>query len=85
VPDVSIAGYLISSRIGAVVYNFFHHQGIALGIGIAGVLMRNEALNLAAIMLFGHSALDRMFGYGLKYNSGFRFTHLGTIDRRTKT
>ncbi|HZJ19645.1 MAG TPA: DUF4260 family protein [Pricia sp.] len=23
--------------------------------------------------------MDRIFGYGLKYNKGFKFTHLGEI------
>jgi hypothetical protein len=25
--------------------------------------------------------MDRMMGYGLKYNEGFKFTHLGTIGK----
>ena len=30
-------------------------------------------------MLFFHSAFDRVMGYGLKYATGFRDTHLGTL------
>lgn len=31
--------------------------------------------------MLGHSAMDRLFGYGLKYNKGFKYTHLGEIGR----
>jgi hypothetical protein len=33
------------------------------------------------IVLFGHSSLDRMLGFGLKYKEGFGFTHLGKIGK----
>jgi len=36
------------------------------------------------IILFGHSSMDRIFGYGLKTNQGFKFTHLGTIGNKNK-
>lgn len=34
---------------------------------------------LAGIILFSHSAMDRIFGCGLKYDEGFNFTHLGEM------
>lgn len=81
VPDISMAGYLFGSRAGAFVYNFFHHKGIATGIYIAGVFLNNPILMLAGIILFSHSALDRMLGYGLKYPDSFKNTHLGRIGK----
>nr|WP_317235731.1 DUF4260 family protein [Niabella hibiscisoli] len=33
------------------------------------------------VVLFGHASLDRVAGYGLKYNNGFAFTHLGVIGK----
>ncbi|HEY0262180.1 MAG TPA: DUF4260 family protein [Chitinophagales bacterium] len=32
-------------------------------------------------MMFGHSSMDRFFGYGLKTEEGFKFTHLGKIGK----
>ncbi|RYF87117.1 MAG: DUF4260 family protein [Chitinophagaceae bacterium] len=78
-PDVSMIGYAAGNRVGAALYNIFHHKGIALSLAAAGLLLNSEALILTGIVLFGHSSMDRMFGYGLKYNEGFAFTHLGKI------
>ena len=39
-------------------------------------------LELAAIILFAHSSLDRALGYGLKYDDSFGNTHLGSIGKK---
>jgi hypothetical protein len=38
-------------------------------------------LQLAGIILFTHSSMDRVFGYGLKYPDSFNNTHLGPIGK----
>lgn len=81
-PDIGMLGYAVNTRAGAVTYNLFHHKGIALLIYIAGVSMSSEALQLAGLVLFGHSSFDRMLGYGLKYDDDFSNTHLGKIGLR---
>ena len=80
-PDISMIGYLLNNKIGAVCYNIVHHKGIALTIYVMGILMHIEWLQLAGIILFGHSSLDRMMGYGLKYFKGFNFTSLGVVGK----
>ena len=82
VPDIGMIGYLINNRAGAYVYNLFHHKGIALLILGAGYFLRNDVFILAGTILFGHSSLDRLFQYGLKFEKGFKFTHLGEIGRK---
>ncbi len=79
-PDIGMIGYLINSKIGAVTYNLFHHKGIALCILILGYYYSIEWIVLTGIILFGHAALDRMFGYGLKYEDSFKHTHLGWLN-----
>ncbi len=81
-PDISMIGYLLGNKIGAASYNLFHHKGIAIVIFIAGLMSTNEILQLIGITLFGHSAMDRALGYGLKLNEGFKYTHLGTIGKK---
>lgn len=81
VPDLSMLGYLSGPKSGAWMYNMIHHRGIAVMIYLAGVFIKNEALQFSGILLFSHSSFDRMFGYGLKHEKGFHFTHLGTIGR----
>ncbi len=81
-PDISMVGYLVNNKIGAACYNIAHHKGIALVIYVAGLYLHNETVQLIGIILFGHSSMDRTMGYGLKYNEGFKFTHLGEIGNK---
>ncbi len=80
-PDLSMIGYLINNKAGALLYNFFHHKLLAIIIIILGFYLNNSILSLAGVILFGHSAMDRIFGYGLKYNDNFKNTHLGWIGK----
>ena len=79
VPDLSMLGYLINSKIGAFTYNLFHHQLVAIVIAAIGILLQMPYLELAGLVFLGHSSLDRVMGYGLKFTKGFKFTHLGTM------
>ena len=81
-PDLSMLGYLFGNKSGAFFYNFFHHKGIAILLYLLGSYFKIEVLQLAGIILFSHSAMDRIFGYGLKYEKGFKFTHLGEIGKK---
>lgn len=84
VPDISMLGYLINTRAGAFLYNLFHHQAVGILMGIAGLYLTNNTLIFAGIIIFGHSAFDRMLGYGLKYTDHFKHTHLGWIGKKDK-
>ena len=83
VPDLSFAGYLAGPRFGAVIYNAAHSYMapmtlMTLGFGNASPL----TLSIAMIWL-AHIGFDRTLGYGLKYQAGFGFTHLGRIGKVT--
>ena len=80
-PDIGMLGYLVNNKVGAALYNLFHHKGIAILIFLAGIYLSIDLLLRAGVVLFGHSALDRIAGYGLKYNKGFAYTHLGVIGK----
>ena len=80
-PDLSMLGYIVNAKVGAALYNFIHHKGVGILIVIVGFLASNEVLMLTGIILFGHSSMDRLFGYGLKYNDNFKHTHLGMIGK----
>jgi len=83
-PDISFIGYTAGNRIGAVCYNLFHHKGIAIAIFLTGFLLQDEWIQIIGIILFGHSSMDRMLGYGLKLDRGFKYTHLGTIGKNIR-
>jgi len=80
-PDLSIAGYLANPRVGAWTYNLIHHKGLAVALYILGYVFSVQWLMLTGTILLGHSSLDRVFGYGLKYPDAFQNTHLGRIGR----
>lgn len=80
-PDIGMIGYLVSPSTGAATYNLFHHKGIALVMLIIGMWLAIPELQLVGIILFSHAAMDRIFGYGLKYADSFNNTHLGKIGK----
>ncbi len=81
-PDLSMIGYLVNTKTGAWIYNFFHHKLIAIAILGLGYWLDNSLLILTGVILLGHSAMDRMFGYGLKFSDSFKNTHLGRIGKK---
>ncbi len=78
-PDISMLGYLINTRVGALSYNLFHHKGIALTIAALGFFTHHDMIATIGILLFAHSSFDRMMDYGLKYGDAFKHTHLGWL------
>lgn len=78
-PDIGMLGYLVNDKTGAITYNVFHHKGLAILIYLIGIYLGNQIFMLIGIILFSHASMDRIFGYGLKYYKGFKFTHLGEI------
>lgn len=81
-PDLSMAGYLSGPKTGARLYNLFHNKLLAILILVAGFWWSISWLALAGVILLGHSAMDRMLGYGLKFDDSFSHTHLGRIGKQ---
>jgi len=80
-PDISMLGYAGGNKAGAICYNIFHHKAVAILVLLAGFIYDIWILQVIGILLFGHSSMDRMFGYGLKLFTGFKHTHLGKIGQ----
>jgi hypothetical protein len=77
-----MVGYLGGTRPGAYVYNLVHTTPIpAALIGIGWWQDRSLAVALGLIWL-AHIGVDRLIGYGLKYDDSFRHTHLGRMDAK---
>jgi hypothetical protein len=80
-PDLSMIGYAVNTRVGAVLYNLVHHKGIAIALCIVGYQFHMLEFTFAGLVMLGHSAFDRALGYGLKYPDNFKHTHLGMIGK----
>jgi multisubunit Na+/H+ antiporter MnhB subunit len=79
-PDLAFAGYLAGARVGAVVYNLAHTYVWPVALA-AGCLLSGEAGLPVQIALIwaAHIGVDRILGYGLKYPTAFKDTHLGRV------
>jgi hypothetical protein len=78
-PDISFLGYLLSARFGAAVYNLAHTL-TAPGLLLATQLLTSQPKLLPLVLIWAaHIGLDRLLGYGLKYPSQFKDTHLQRV------
>jgi hypothetical protein len=77
--DVSMVGYLRGPRVGAAIYNLAHNWAVGLAVLGIGVSTGWIAATLAGAILVAHVGMDRLVGYGLKYPTAFRDTHLGRL------
>ena len=82
VPDISFAAYLAGPKFGALVYNAAHSYLGPMALMTTG-FASGEPLTLSIAMIWlAHIGIDRALGYGLKYEAGFAFTHLGRIGKK---
>ncbi|MGB1285381.1 MAG: DUF4260 domain-containing protein [Aggregatilineales bacterium] len=79
VPDVSMVGYLMNKKMGAMLYNGVHTYPVPLVIIGTGLALTQPMIMSVGLILLAHIGIDRMVGYGLKYETDFKDTHMGRI------
>jgi hypothetical protein len=84
VPDLSMIGYMAGSRWGANCYNAIHSYMLPVAMTIAALLLHRAALVPFALIWFNHIGVDRLLGYGLKYPTGFGYTHLKRPQKHSR-
>src|SRR5450830_1194750 len=84
-PDISFLGYLAGPRVGALTYNTAHSYIGAISCLAAGFFLPSPELSCAGVIWLTHIGFDRALGYGLKYSTGFGFTHLGLIGQHAQS
>jgi hypothetical protein len=78
-PDLSMVGYAAGPRVGAFTYNLVHNWAVGLAaLGLGAWLDATPLLFVGAILV-AHVGMDRLAGYGLKYPTFFKDTHLQRI------
>ena len=82
IPDLSMAAYFAGPKPGAIAYNIFHTTIGPLLLAIYGVLSGELFAQVLASVWPAHIGIDRALGYGLKYATDFKDTHLGRIGAR---
>lgn len=78
-PDLSFAAYALGPRIGAVGYDSLHTELLPVALGTVGVVAGLDAATQVALIWLAHIGADRLLGYGLKYPTAFRDTHLQRV------
>ncbi|GHO49464.1 DUF4260 domain-containing protein [Ktedonospora formicarum] len=78
-PDVSMLGYLAGNRVGAICYNIVHAYVLPLALALYGAIAGVPLILWLALIWFAHIGGDRALGYGLKYPTEFKDTHLQRV------
>jgi hypothetical protein len=78
-PDLSMVGYLAGPAIGAIAYDAAHTYVLPIVLVAAGVIADAEIAIELGLIWFTHIGVDRAIGYGLKYPTGFKDTHLQRV------
>jgi hypothetical protein len=78
-PDLFMLGYLANARLGAATYNAVHTLAVPLLLLGFAVGWRHPVAAAVALIWIAHIGLDRMLGYGLKYPTFFKDTHLQRV------
>jgi hypothetical protein len=78
-PDVFMIGYVFGVRVGASVYNVVHTYTAPLVLGFFAFFYSTPLLTAIFLIWMAHIGFDRFLGYGLKYGTGFKDTHLGRV------
>jgi hypothetical protein len=79
IPDVVMVGYLRGARTGARLYNLGHTTlSPAILVGL-GWWRSSPVLAVIGLIWLAHIGMDRLLGFGLKYDDQFQHTHLGWL------
>lgn len=78
-PDLSAAGYLAGPRVGAAAYDCAHTYVLPVALAATGALAGSDTAVQLGLIWLTHIGVDRSIGYGLKYPTGFKDTHLQRV------
>lgn len=75
-PDVAMIGYLRDVKTGSTIYNLGHTLAFSLALVAIGAAAASTLAVQLGLIWTAHIALDRVLGYGLKYPTTFKDTHM---------
>ena len=83
-PDISMLGYFAGPRVGALAYNLLHTTTLYILVLGLGVRLASPLTIQVALIGLSHIGFDRLVGYGLKYATEFKDTHLTRLQARVE-
>ena len=78
-PDLSFTGYAFGPKAGAIAYDAVHTEIFPVALGAVGVVADSNGSTKIALIWLAHIGADRLLGYGLKYPTAFKDTHLSRV------
>ena len=75
-PDVAMVGYLVNVNVGSITYNIVHFYALPVSLAAIALAVNAPTVLLIALIWFAHISMDRVAGYGLKYPTEFKDTHM---------
>jgi hypothetical protein len=78
-PDLSMAGYLGGVRVGTVTYDTVHTYVLPVVLATSGLIANADVAVQIGLIWITHIGVDRALGYGLKYPTSFKDTHLQRV------
>lgn len=78
-PDLGALGYLAGVPLGAALYNAVHNYVLPLALAAFGLFGHNPLALQLALIWIAHIGGDRLLGFGLKYPTDFKDTHLNRV------
>lgn len=78
-PDLSAIGFVAGASVGTLTYNTMHTYALPVVLAAVGVIVDADLAVQLGLIWLAHIGVDRAIGYGLKYPSGFKDTHLQRV------
>ncbi len=78
-PDVSLLAFAAGPRVRTASYNAAHTYVTPVVLGSTGVVAEADLAVQVALIWMTHIGVDRTIGYGLKYPTAFKHTHLQRV------
>ena len=81
-PDILMLGYLVNPKLGSRLYNLAHTEVLPAALAVSSFAQHRTSVLAFALIWLGHIGFDRALGYGLKYPTFFKDTHLQRVQIR---
>jgi hypothetical protein len=78
-PDLAMLGYLAGPQLGSLAYDLAHTEIWPILLAGAGALAGSRVPVEIGLVWLTHIGADRLLGYGLKYPTSFKDTHLQRV------
>ena len=78
-PTSRLLAYVLGPSVGAAAYNLLHNLVLPIALGTASFFWDSDWGVAVALIWLTHIGVDRLVGYGLKYPTSPKDTHLQRV------